>query len=263
MSDVKSLALIPKSITEVQSLSELISQSSLLPDALRGKPADVIVSILAGAELGMPPMASIRGVHVVSGKPVLAADTMMGLVLASGLAEYFAQVDSTGTSVTFETKRKGAPKAQRCTWTIDDAKKAGIYKNAWLTYPRQMLAARAKAELARAAYPDLLAGVYDPDEVSFAAPPLPPANDSGPTGPVEQIDDAEIVDTNNDETATAINDIDGAESIEALKAVAKTIASRGLSTTAKDAVNERYKARLAFFRSATPPKGVPTAEVAA
>ncbi len=148
MSD-KALAIIPRNITEVQTLSELISASSLLPDALRGKLPDVIVSILAGAELGMPPMASIRGVHVVSGKPVLAAETMMGIVLGSGLAEYFTQVDSSATSVTFETKRKGSPVPQRCTWTIDDAKRAGIYKNTWLAYPRQMLAARAKAELWR------------------------------------------------------------------------------------------------------------------
>src|SRR5688572_12579945 len=96
------LAIVPRSLPEVQSLAEILSKSALLPEALKGKAADIVVSILAGQELGLAPMAAIRGVHVVQGKPLLAADTMVGLVLASGLAEYFQCVEDTDASVTYE-----------------------------------------------------------------------------------------------------------------------------------------------------------------
>ncbi len=240
LSSSKALAIIPRTIGEVESLAEILSKSTLLPDALKGKAADVVVSILAGQELGMPPMASIRGVHVVQGKPVLAADTMMGLVLASGLAEYFSQVEATATSVTFETKRKGAPKPQRVTWTFEDAKRAGIYKNVWLTYPRQMLAARCKAELARAVYPDILAGVYDPDEIQVpsihvhTAPASAPVND-------EQIEDAVIV-TFADQCAAA-------DSPDALKMLVPALNKLPKGSPERTEGMAAYKARLASFET--------------
>ncbi len=243
------LSIVPRSIPEVQTLADLITKSVLLPEALRGKTADIIVSILAGAELGLAPMASIRGVHIISGKPVLAADTMMGLCLGSGLAEYFSQIETTDTSITFETKRKGAPTPQRCTWTIEMAKRAGIYKNTWLAYPRQMLAARCKAELARLVFPDLLAGVYDPDEIGHMAPVTTAAPVVSIVREPDAID-AEIVESVDHEPVLAT--IEQAETIEALKAVSKTIAALKLTGPAKDAANDRYKARLAVLRDQAP-----------
>jgi hypothetical protein len=198
--DTKALAVIPKDISEVQSLAEILSKATNLPDALKGKIPDVVAQVLAGAELGLAPMASIRGVHIVQGKPIMSADTMVGLVLSSGLAEYFVQLESSAASVTFETKRRGSPHPQRCTWTLDDAKRAGIAsKDNWRLYPRQMLSARARAELARSVYPDVLAGVYVPEEDIVPARPLAHADavDAeivSETGPLDAIDAATTVD---------------------------------------------------------------------
>ncbi len=192
MTDNKALAVIPRSMPEIQSMAEVLAKSTLLPEALRNKVPDVVVQIMTGAELGLSPMASIRGVHIVQGRPVLAADTMMGLVLSSGLAEYFSCTESSATSVTFVTKRKGSPYEQKCTWSIEDAKRAGLHmKDNFRLHPRQMLAARAKAELARLAFPDVLAGCYDPDEIVVPAS-RPPAAPSHPDKN-DDVQDAEIV----------------------------------------------------------------------
>ena len=175
---MNALAIIPRTLPEVTSLAEVLAASALMPEALRGKVPDVVVSILAGQELGLAPMAALRGVHVINGKPLIAADTMVGLILSSGLCEYFVDVERTATSVTCETKRKGSPVAQKCTWTMDDAKRAGLHtKDTWRLYPRAMLAARCRAELARSAYPDVLAGVYDPDELGVEVRPSAPRED--------------------------------------------------------------------------------------
>ena len=173
MSESKALAIIPRSLPEVTDLAERFAKSSLIPSDLKGKASDVFVTLLAGQELGLSPMAALRSIHVVKGKPILAADAMVALVLASGLCDYFKPKAKTATSVTYVTKRKGDTETE-LTYTIDDAKQAGITGgDNWRKYTRAMLSARCKAELARDVYPDVLAGVYETseaDEIRGAAP---------------------------------------------------------------------------------------------
>lgn len=242
MSNDKAIAIIPRTVDEVRSLAATFSKSALLPEALRGKEADVFVSIMAGAELGLPPMAALRGVHVVKGKPVLSADTMVGIVLGSGLAEYFACIDETAQAVTYETKRKGSPHSQVCTWTLDDAQQAGLNGENWKKYPRAMLKARCKAMLARDVYPDALAGCYDEDEArSFANDPPPPAMRPPPR---DEVQDAEVVSETNAEP-DILADIDIAPSKEALLALVPAISK--LPEAAKKDARTRYSARLRHF----------------
>ena len=140
-----------------------------------GTPQAVLGTILLGRELGIPAMASLRTVHIIDNKHSLSADLMVALVLKSGLAEYFQLVESTDHECTFKTKRKGSPRAQKLCYTIEQAKQAGLLQptrsgkpSNWQKIPKQMLRARAKSELARLEYPDLLAGLYTPEELRDA-----------------------------------------------------------------------------------------------
>ncbi len=237
MSNDKSLAVIPRTLEEVNSLSELLGKSTLLPDALRGKVADIAVSILAGQELGIPPMAAIRGVHVVQGKPVLSADTMVGLVLASGLCEYFQCVEETDTRVTYEAKRRGAPMPQRCSWSSEDTKRAGLNtKETHRLYPRAMMKARCKAILARDLWPDVLAGVSSTEEITSTPRTAPAEIPAMPSTP-DDIADAEIV------TAPAeLAELESATTRDSLKSLAPRLAD--LPEPWKTQARERYSARL-------------------
>lgn len=230
-----SLAVVPKTIDEVNDLAERFSKSSLLPKSMQGKAADVLVTIMAGAEMGLSPMASLRAIHVIEGRPVLSADGMAALVLGSGRAKYLTRVEESDTSVTYETCRVGTETPRRCTWTIEMSKRAGLHlKDNWRAHPRAMLAARAKAELARDVYPDVLMGCYTMDEIEASAPAT-----------VHQIDvvDAEIVDL----AAEAIDAINKAESVEAVRALSKGLSK--LSEPARSQAKEAYKARLAFLEN--------------
>ena len=241
MSETKALAIVPRSIDEVTTLAEVLSKSTLLPDALRGKIPDIVVSILAGQELGLGAMASIRGVHVVQGKPVLSADTMVALVLSSGLAEYFICVEDTDARVTYETKRRGAPAVQRASWTREDTKRAGLNtKDNWRLYERQMMKARCRAILARDAYPDVLAGCYDADSDELQRAPVVSA-------PREEIADAEIVEPG----AEMIAAINGTEAPHDLDALAQKINKMPKGSPERIASMVAFKARQAFF--AQPP----------
>ncbi len=248
MSETKALAVIPRSIDEVTSLAETLAKSTLLPEALRNKVPDVVVQILAGQELGLAPMAAIRGVHIVQGKPVLAADTMVALVLGSGLCEYFQCAEDTDARVTYETKRKGAPRAQSYSWSEEDTKRAGLQtKDNWRLFRRQMMKARAKAILARDAYPDVLAGCYDPDEMHVPAAAQQQRAPLTSVSPVEDIADAEIVDP----VATALEAIAATHTADELRIVAKdTITPLKLEGEGKDKVTAAYKAKMASFEVA-------------
>lgn len=234
--NVRALAIIPKTIQECTSLAEVLSKSELLPKALRGKVPDVLMTILAGQEMGLAPMASLRNFHVIEGKAVMSGDGMVALVMGSGKAQYFDRVEESATSVTYETLRVGSKTPRRCTWTIDMAKAAALHlKDNWRGYPRAMLAARAKSELARDVFPDVLAGVYTADEIGEYVPREP-----------HDAIDAEIV-SETIETPAEVAAIEAAETVEQLKALAKTLGK--LDGKQKEIAREAYQAKLTALRA--------------
>lgn len=59
-------ALIP-TLDEAWRMAQALALAEVVPKALRGKPSDTLAIILTGAELGLSPMKSIRGVHAING----------------------------------------------------------------------------------------------------------------------------------------------------------------------------------------------------
>ena len=238
------MTLSPRSITEAMSLAIELSKATTIAGELQGKPANVLASMMAGHELGFPPMAALRSVHIIKGIPKLTADAMVAAVLASGKAQYFEPSASSPTSVTFVTKRVGSTREQSCTWTVEDAKRAGLVSDNHRLYPRQMLAARAKSELARSIYPDVCAGIYTDDEVQVERIEAP--SESTAIREPDAID-AEIV-APFDESPEAAQ-IAAATTVDELKSVAKSIAALKLTGTAKDAANAKYRARMESLKA--------------
>lgn len=154
-------------ITDAESaveLAKLLAQGSLMPRSLQG-PADVLYLMLAGAELGIGPAASIRSLHVVDGKVGMSAELMLARAAAQGLR--WTWVETTNESVTLRLVRPGWEPHEE-TFTMADARRAGLAKRKnWEAYPRNMLRARCISNALRAYAPDLLAGggVYDVDEL--------------------------------------------------------------------------------------------------
>ncbi len=158
--------LEPRSMSEAKDLATMMFQSRLF--AAYGTPQGVLASVLAGRELGLSAMASLRAFHIIENKPCLSADAMRALVLKSGLAEYFRCTERTPERVTFETKRKGEPAPTSLGFTMAEATQSGVVKagSGWTKFPIDMLSARASAKLSRLVYPDVVAGLYDPSEIS-------------------------------------------------------------------------------------------------
>ena len=165
--------LASESLTPALKLADALAKSDLVPTAYRGKPANILLATITGQELGLGVAQSLRAMHIIEGKPTLSADAMGALCLRhADVCEYLTLVESTDEKATYETRRRGAPSPVRLTYTIAQATAAGlINKTNWKAYRASMLRARCESAICRAVYPDLVLGVYDPDELAAAEQP--------------------------------------------------------------------------------------------
>lgn len=151
--------------TEAQSLAEqLLSRAGLLPKHIK-TPADAVMIMLTGAELGLGPMASLRGMHCIEGRVSMSAEMMLAVVASAGVRFQWLYTDS--TRATIRMVRDGWEPFEM-SWTIEEAKAASLTgKGNWKSYPAAMLRARCASAACRAYCPDLLGGggVYTPDEL--------------------------------------------------------------------------------------------------
>lgn len=158
----------PNSLATAQEMATTLAKSRLFGIS---SPEAAFAIMATGHELGLSPLQSLRGIHIIDGKPSPSADMLVAVVLRSGLAEYFREVSTTDKASTWETKRRGDAKAKSLTYSLDEAKQAGLTgKQNWSRHPKRMLAARAKSFLARDVYPDLLFGLVSQEELLDATP---------------------------------------------------------------------------------------------
>lgn len=166
--------LDPRSMKDARTLAQDLFASRMF--SAYGTPQAVLSTIMVGRELGLPAMASLRSVNNVEGRHGLSAELMAALIIKSGLAEYFrivtdenGKIESDEKLATYETLRKGpGNKRTEFTYTIEEATRAGLVKDksGWVKNPKAMLRARAISGLAHLIYPDLLGGLYTPEELS-------------------------------------------------------------------------------------------------
>jgi hypothetical protein len=129
--------------------------------------AQAIVKVMAGAELGLPPFASMSGIHIVQGKPVLGANVIATLVKNDPRYNYKI-VECTDKICTIEWFENGRSTGQS-SFTMSEAQNAGLTgKDNWKKYPSDMLFARAISRGARRHAPGIFGGspVYTPDELN-------------------------------------------------------------------------------------------------
>jgi hypothetical protein len=145
-------------------LGEVLARSGYFQDARDA--AKAAVKVMAGAELGFGPIASMRGVDIIKGEVSLSAGLTAALVRGSAEYDYdIKQWDDQGCTLIFT--RRGKPLNPEITFTRRDAERAGLVGgDNYRKFPRAMFFARAITMGARAHCPDLFGGsVYVPDEL--------------------------------------------------------------------------------------------------
>lgn len=154
------------SLIEIKSLATDLKSSSFIPDDKKKSVADLQVILMTGTELGLGPMQSIRGIHVISGKPSLSAELIAALCCRHPSFVKLHLDKSTATEATYTAQRKDSTPTT-LSFTMAQAMAAGITGNPnWKKYPEAMLRARCVAAICRVVWPDAVGGLLEDSEAA-------------------------------------------------------------------------------------------------
>ena len=168
MNDLAVSNLMPQTQAEKYEMASVLCKSGLIPSGLNS-PEKVFVALQWGHELGLSPMVAVNNVAVINGKPTLSADIMSAVVKRSPEYGGIKWIEMSDTKAECEITRilpNGEKEVQRSSFTMDDDVKAGLAgRDVWKKYPRRMLKHRCLSYGLKDVFPDLLAGLYDPEEM--------------------------------------------------------------------------------------------------
>lgn len=153
-------SLSPQSLQEALQFADMLSKSNMVPKDYQGNPANCIIAMQWGMEIGLQPLQAMQNIAVINGRPAIWGDAMLALVRGSGVLEYIREAP-TDTGCTCTVKRKGEEEVIR-TFTFEDAKRAGLAgkPGPWQQHPKRMMQMRARAFALRDVFPDVLRGVH-------------------------------------------------------------------------------------------------------
>jgi hypothetical protein len=147
-------------LNEIMKMAEVFAQSGMFTDAKQMGQA--FVKIQAGQEVGIPPFASMSGIHIIQGKPTIGAGIIASCIKGSGKYDYkVKEMSEKICSIDFFQGKEFIGNSE---FTIEDAKKAGT-KNID-KFPKNMLFARSISNGVKWYCPDVFVGpVYVPEEM--------------------------------------------------------------------------------------------------
>jgi hypothetical protein len=146
-------------------VAQSLVKTSFVPEAFRNKPYEATAAILAGSEVGLSPMASLRAFDSINGTAAPRAMTLRAIVQSRGHDIWV--VEQTETRAIVEGQRAGSERIHRSEWTINRARDLGLLgKHNWKAQKGAMLVARATAECCRLVASDAILGMpYCAEEI--------------------------------------------------------------------------------------------------
>lgn len=163
--------LSPQTFEQALTFSNYLADSDLVPKDFKGKPANCLIAMQWGAELGLKPLQALQNLAIINGRPSLWGDAVIALVRGSPLCEFVLETDD-GNTATCRVKRRGEPEQVR-TFSMTDAQAAGLAGKTgpWTQYPKRMRQMRARAFALRDVFPDVLRGLPVAEELMDGPPP--------------------------------------------------------------------------------------------
>lgn len=186
----------PEGLNQLMKFAEVMSQSRVtVPTHLAGKPADCMAVAMQAAQWGMNPFAVAQKTHVVSGTLGYEAQLVNAVITTMSPTkdrinyEWFGPWEAVIGKFVEKTSKSGN-KYMAPDWTLNDEKGCGVrvwatmkgedqprvlelllsqaqVRNStlWASDPKQQLAYLAVKRWSRLHCPDVIMGVYTPDEL--------------------------------------------------------------------------------------------------
>ena len=164
----------PQTLDEAMRFSEVLSKSALVPKDYQGKPANCLVAIQWGMELGLAPLQALQNIAVINGKPSVYGDSLLAMVRADSRCMGVEETQEGGVA-TCIVKRKladGSIEKVKRTFSMQQAEQAGLASRpTWKAYPDRMLQHRARGNALRDAFPDVLRGIITTEDAQDIGEP--------------------------------------------------------------------------------------------
>lgn len=218
-------SIVPSNLTEAMRLAEMMSNARLVPQALQKSPADCLLVIEQASRWGMSPFAAAQSVSVIQGKLMFEGKLVAAVINASGNLQERLSYEYEGIgddrTIIVSGLVKGEKKPRELSVKLKDAKTAN---KVWNTQPDQQLMYHGARVWARRHMPELMLGVYSPEEfepisdkavvVEAVATVVEPAKHVEPPAPAN--DSVTQLTADAKEMAKELDSADTSEKLEAV-----------------------------------------------
>lgn len=163
---IKSLLPAENEFQMLQVVSRNAASSGLYGGV--GGEQKIFMILLAARELGIMPMQALNGgIWNIQGKIEISARLMSAMIRRAGHSIISKVCNE--TECTLEGKRADNGDTFRASFTMEDARKAGLAgRGPWKSYAEDMLYARAMSRLGRRLFPDVIGTAYVEGEIRDA-----------------------------------------------------------------------------------------------
>lgn len=162
-------ALVPTNIADAMRLAEMMAKGKLVPQALQQSPADCLLVIEQATRWGMSPFAVAQEVSVIQGKLMHSGKIVAAAIQSSGVLDGRLRYDYSGSgdarTVVVSGILRGETEPREVSVMVKDAK---TNNRVWMTQPDQQLAYHGARVWARRYAPEVMLGVWSPEEMETA-----------------------------------------------------------------------------------------------
>jgi len=170
---------LPATMGEAMELAKLMSSSNFVPPHLRGKPGDCLAVVMQANRWAMDPFSVASKTYFVSDKMAYEAQLVNAVINASGVLdgrlhpEWQGEGNELVCTVTGKIKGDDAIKARRVAIKNITTRNSPL----WKQDPEQQLAYFASRAWVRLHAPEVLMGIYTPEELRESLGTAGAAND--------------------------------------------------------------------------------------
>jgi len=161
------VAFMPQSFAELMEFGKLMAVSAAIPAHLRGKPADCLQVTMQAARWGMDPWAVANKSYFVNDRIAYEAQMVNAVIYASSILNGRLRISYSGEGQSLVCIVSGVIRGETEPHTVEQGIATITTKNSplWKQAPKQQLAYYTTRLWVRLYTPDLLLGVYVPDEL--------------------------------------------------------------------------------------------------
>lgn len=157
--------------------AEMLSKARCIPKEFWDNPADVLVIVQSGYELGLSPMTSLQNMMIVNNRPSIYGDAMLAVCMRTigqkyGFIDCIEAYEVSSGEWECTVLRDGREKIIR-TFTMQEAKEAGYLTKpgSWQTNRKRMMQFRPRSFALRDMFPDILKGIPTVEEMKDVEQP--------------------------------------------------------------------------------------------